>query len=299
MAEFDEIIKESGVAGNERRNSYSKEEYAAAKKEEREALFGARDRMMKEISDDPESFTEYLDIQSRFPKMSPNNIMLIMDQDSGATELRTFEEWAEMKTPVNKGEKAISLFSPGHEYTRDDGTTFFSTEIRKVFDISQTSSGQEALVTEPYSQKESIRSVINIMGYDVCLANDNSSPDLAWFDPERNVYLVSPGLKGNEIFSSLVYELAMEDKRGRVITEKDEFAAYCISYIASVRYGFETTQYDFSRVPEYFSEKSPEEIRDELTGIRNKSSDLIHSIRKEAERINEKQIGNIEKGTER
>ena len=58
----------------------SKEEFAAKKKAEREAVFKVIDDTAKDIVTDPDKFKAYLDTQSSLDRYSANNALLIHSQ---------------------------------------------------------------------------------------------------------------------------------------------------------------------------------------------------------------------------
>src|SRR3954454_5633250 len=61
---------------------------------------------------DSDSFRRYLDVQSRFHHYSPNNVALILSQNSSATRVAGFRAWQRMDRFVMKGEHGIKILVP-------------------------------------------------------------------------------------------------------------------------------------------------------------------------------------------
>ena len=90
-----------------------------------------------------EMWTQYLDVQSKFYRYSPNNVMLLLLQNENVTRVAGYKKWKELGRQVMAKESALRILAP-MTYKRDDGLEGEKTsEIRgfkmvPVFDISQT-----------------------------------------------------------------------------------------------------------------------------------------------------------------
>jgi hypothetical protein len=90
-----------------------------------------------------EKWTQYLDVQSRFYRYSPNNVMLILLQNPYATRVAGYRAWQALDHQVMAKESALRILAP-MTYKRDDAPEGENVrEIRgfklvPVFDISQT-----------------------------------------------------------------------------------------------------------------------------------------------------------------
>jgi hypothetical protein len=90
-----------------------------------------------------EKWTQYLDVQSKFYRYSPNNVMLILLQNPYATRVAGYRAWQALDHQVMAKESALRILAP-MTYKRDDSPEGESSrEIRgfklvPVFDISQT-----------------------------------------------------------------------------------------------------------------------------------------------------------------
>jgi len=90
-----------------------------------------------------ERWTQYLEVQSRFPRYSSNNVLLILAQRPDATRVAGYRAWQALGHQVLAKESALRIFAP-IKYRRDDVPDGeLAREIRgfklvPVFDVSQT-----------------------------------------------------------------------------------------------------------------------------------------------------------------
>ena len=99
----------------------------------RQAMFEAKSNKYEELTTDIDTIFHYFWMQAQLTKFSVNNVLLILHQRTGASDVRTFEDWAKEGLSVKKGEQAIRIFEPEK---REDGKTGF--KVASVFDITQT-----------------------------------------------------------------------------------------------------------------------------------------------------------------
>jgi hypothetical protein len=86
---------------------------------------------------------EYLDVQSRFYRYSPNNVMLILMQNPYATRVAGYRAWQALDHQVLAKESALRILAPMTYKRNDPPVGENAREIRgfklvPVFDISQT-----------------------------------------------------------------------------------------------------------------------------------------------------------------
>lgn len=69
--------------------------------------------------DDPTSWDAYLSVLARFPRMSPANLLLILDQHPHATWLSTHRGWqAQQRRTIDRG---IAVLAPSMRVKRENG----------------------------------------------------------------------------------------------------------------------------------------------------------------------------------
>ena len=169
--------KKSGTAA---RPQLSPEEYAAKKKAEKDAVYQLIDDTAVEIVRDPDKFRAYLDTQARMDRYSAANALLIYKQQPQATQLKDFRDWQEDGVKVNKGAKSLSILEPV-EYTKNDGSTGIAYNVKKVFDVAQTSGKKPAAPTLDRDPRKLVAIMLDTAPIDVSTVEGLPSPNMGAF----------------------------------------------------------------------------------------------------------------------
>lgn len=114
---------------------YSKEEYAAMKKAEREAVWMQVDARMGEVLADAPALQEFLNFMSQCRNSLPNQLLL-SGQNADITDARTFQQWKDAGRHIRTGEEGYTAIV-GQVY-ENNGRKASGYNIGKVFDITQT-----------------------------------------------------------------------------------------------------------------------------------------------------------------
>lgn len=114
---------------------YSKEEYAAMKKAEREAVWVQVDARMGEVLADASTLQGFLDFMSQCRNSLPNQLLL-SGQNADITDARTFQQWKDAGRHIRTGEEGYTAIV-GQVY-ENNGRKASGYNIGKVFDITQT-----------------------------------------------------------------------------------------------------------------------------------------------------------------
>ena len=114
---------------------YSKEEYAAMKKTEREAIWVQVDARMGEVLADAPALQEFLNFMSQCRNSLPNQLLL-SGQNADITDARTFQQWKDAGRHIRTGEEGYTAIV-GQVY-ENNGRKASGYNIGKVFDITQT-----------------------------------------------------------------------------------------------------------------------------------------------------------------
>lgn len=116
MNNYDDLFTAKGEKKESKtEHPFNKDEWAAKKQQERTEAFEMLDNATEEAVANPETFRDYLLIQSRFGKYSVSNALLISYQNNEATYLADFETWKEKGVFVQKGEH-IRILPESKEY---------------------------------------------------------------------------------------------------------------------------------------------------------------------------------------
>ena len=279
MNNYDDLFTANGEQKDSKtERPFNKEEWAAKKQQERTEAFEMLDNASVEAVANPETFRDYLLIQSRFGKYSVSNALLISYQNNEATYLADFETWKEKGVFVQKGERGITLLEPGNEFTREDGTTGFSINVKKVFDISQTNSERSYSRRTP-DERRVLKALISSSPCDIRMTNELDGNVCARYMPKDDAIYIRQGLDGEDIFRSLSQEIVIANfAKNGVAREDCVFTAYCATYMLCERNGFDTGDFDFEKVPEMFKDAEPKAIRGQLDKIRDSANELSQDM---------------------
>ncbi len=278
MDNFDNLLNVSAVPQGDDR----KAAFIAESRNNRSRCYELSEQMTKEIAADSGAFQTYLDVQSRFDRYTANNAILITAQKPDAQKLGDYGYWRDRGAFVKRPEQRspVLIMEPGRGYTREDGSMGTYYNAKKLYDISQTSFRDRQEKSRPeVDERLLIRAVVSNPPADIVPAGAEQMPEGkgALFSPEENCIYVRKGMGAEDIFRSLVPELALAgfaDGDKEYDRNEGAFHAYCVSYMLCKKYGFDTQGFDFSHAPEMFEGMEPQEVRGELA----KARDALYAI---------------------
>ena len=283
MPNFDDLFtapSESHEATAGQR-SFNKDEFKARKQAERDNVYGLIDSTTEEMKCSGELFQTFLDVQARFDRYSPTNAILIAKQLPGAMRLADFDTWKAENVRVNKGEKSIAILEPGKAYTKEDGTTGTSFNVKRVFDISQTNSAEKIVPTVTRDERLLLKSLITHAPCQMKIGNNMHERMNAIYSPKENTIYVRQGMDAPDIFRALSSELAhahMAKGDGEYKRTGNLNTVYCVSYVLCKRYGVPTDSFAFERMPEEYAKLDNKQFREELTKIRDVAGEISHEM---------------------
>ena len=261
----------------------SKEDWIAKKKAERDAAYALIDDAIKEITTSPENFKMYLDTQSRMDRYSASNALLIYKQLPEASQLKDFSGWAEEKVSIKKGAKSISIFEPS-EFTKSDGSTGISYNVKKMFDVTQTKNGKLSVApTENRNPKKLVAAMLDTSPVAFEAVDNLPFPDkAALYDNTRQKLYVKRDV-GNSTFlcQAVAEELShaqLSCDSNSYSREKNAFNAICVGYMLCSKFGVDTKAFAIDRIPDEWRNKEPKEIRSELSKIRTAMSEIYSRV---------------------
>lgn len=269
MSNYDDLLN-NVPAGEQANGQLSKEEYAAKKQAEREAIYELSDNAALEVSGDSKQFQQYLDIQSKFDRYSAVNTLLILAQNPEATRLGSFDYWKSQNGSIKSGETGISILEPGREYERDDGSIGVSYNIKKVFDISQVDTRKLKLTPTPnYTERQILGALISKYPMRI-IGVDELSGDRGAMTNSNGDILVRKGMEFSDTFRSVAYEMAgAELATDTELSPVQEFSAYSATYLLCKKYGADTQNFSFEDAPGVFNDMDAQEVKGELSQIRD------------------------------
>lgn len=259
---------------------FNKEEWAQKKKERRDEAFQTANNMVDSISQDSHQFQQYLDIQSHFHQYTVTNALLIMAQRPDATMIKDSEKWRENKAYIKKNEVGFTILEP-KPYQGEDGLEHVGYNPKSMFDVSQTTTRN--IPKEPhYDMRTLIKAITYHMPIKLTPVKEVENNLQAFYSPKDNTIYIQQNLDGDMIFKSLSKELAhvsMNKEDSTYNRENTSFIAYCTSYMLCKAYDVDTKDFNFDKVPAYFENKQPEEVKEILTTLKDVFSDSNDRMR--------------------
>lgn len=266
--------------GGYKRPQLSPEEYREKKQAEKDAVYALIDDTATSIVNDSNKFKAFLDTQARLDRYSAANALLIFSQYPQATQLKDFEDWDKEKISINKGAKSISILEPV-EYTKRDGTTGISYNVKKVFDVSQTKGKQTPAPTVNRDPQALVATMLDAAPVNVENTDELPHPKMgAYYDNSQQTLFVKRDI-GDSV--ALCQCVATELGHAQISINSDSysrkengFQALCVGYMLCKKYGVDTQNFSIDRIPEDWKNKEPKEVRAELSKMRQSLND-IHS----------------------
>lgn len=279
MNNFDDIFEGTVPAGQADQSSqpFDKDAWADRKKAERQSVYELADATAEAVSTDGGKFREYLDVQARFDRYSATNALLVLAQMPQATQIRDYDGWKDAGTSVKRHPKPISILEPGDEYQREDGSIGTYYNVKRVYDISQTTARAKPQPTVSMDDRLLLKALISRPPVPMQMADELPNNMGAYYDHDKQVIFVRRGMEASDIFRSVSKELAHAELaavNGDYNRQDAAFAAYSVSYLLCRKYGIDASSYDFSRLPDSFRESDAQGIRSALTEIRDTAGEI-------------------------
>ena len=263
---------------------FNKEEWAAAKQEQRKAAYELIDNTCSEMMADGDSFRQYLDVQGHFDRYSVNNAILVSAQMPEATQLKDYGSWKQSRAYVDKDAQKVTILEPGKEYEREDGSKAVGYNAKVVYDISQTSAKDRQQPQEAKTMRELVSAMIDASPVSFVPVDDLELP--AFYDSAQQTIFIKTGLNEEQLFVSMAKEVsaAVFDFKHKESRDASEFKSFCVAYMVSSRYGVDTKGFNFDKLPKEFEGMETQEFKGQLGSMRDVlgeiQSDMYKSLEK-------------------
>ena len=263
---------------------FNKEEWAAAKQEQRKAAYELIDNTCSEMMANGDSFRQYLDVQGHFDRYSVNNAILVSAQMPEATQLKDYGSWKQSRAYVDKDAQKVTILEPGKEYEREDGSKAVSYNAKIVYDISQTSAKDRQQPQEAKTMRELVSAMIDASPVSFVPVDDLELP--AFYDSAQQTIFIRTGLSEEQLFVSMAKEVsaAVFDCKHKESRDDSDFKSFCVAYMVSSRYGVDTKGFRFDKLPKEFAGMETQEFKGELGSMRDVlgeiQSDMYKSLEK-------------------
>lgn len=264
------------------RTNLSKEDFAEKKRAEKERVYNLIDDTVLDVMSSPEKFKAYLDTQSRMDRYSAVNALLIYSQLPKATQLKDFDDWSKDNVKIVKGAKSISILEPV-EYSKRDGTTGISYNVKRMFDVSQTNGRKTPAPSINRDPKEFITTMFDASPVEVQLVDELPYPNMgAFYNNEKQTLFVKKAVGDSVVVAQCVaQELAHAQLsiNSETYSRRDMgFQAVCIGYMICKKHGIDTQNFAIERIPDEYKNMNAKEVRAFLSKTRNAMSDIQTSI---------------------
>lgn len=186
---------------------YSKEEYAAMKKTEREAVWAQVDARMGEVLADASTLQEFLNFMSQSRNSLPNQLLL-SGQNADITDARTFQQWKDAGRHIRTGEEGYTAIV-GQVY-ENNGRKASGYNIGKVFDITQTR-GRPVPPPAEYQVDELIAASIESSPVPIQISDSLPDGIQAQYVPKNRTIYVRNGMDAGTTLCAIVRERAQAD----------------------------------------------------------------------------------------
>ena len=252
----------------------TKEEYAAKKQAEREELFTLSDETALDVTTDGGKFQALLDLQARLDRYSAVNSLLVFAQNPQASRLGDFDFWKEKNCSVRPGQTAIGILEP-QAYTKEDGSPGTGYNVKKVFDISQVDTRRLNFPPLPsHTERQILNALIKRAPMNISGADNLPDGLGAMITPEGDIF-VRKGMGFDDTFRAIVYEMAgYELATDPELSDTQAFCAYSAAYLLCKKYGVDTQAFHFEKVDSVFIGMDAQEIKGELSQIRDAAEDI-------------------------
>ncbi len=264
--------------------AFNKEEWAAAKQEQRKEAYELIDTTCGHMMTDGGAFQQYLDVQGHFDRYSVNNAILVSAQMPEATQLKDYGSWKQSRVYVDKDAQKVTILEPGKEYQRDDGSKAVGYNAKVVYDVSQTSAKDRQQPQEQKTMRELVSAMIDASPVSFVPVDDLELP--AFYDSSQQTIFIKTGLSEEQLFVSMAKEVsaAVFDFKHKESRDDSDFKSFCVAYMVSSRYGVDTKGFRFDKLPKEFEGMETQEFKGELGSMRDVlgeiQSDMYKSLEK-------------------
>lgn len=261
------------------------EEWKAQKTAEREDLNTMSDQIIVAVTQEPDAYLHYLDVQSDNPRYSASNVLLAIMQNPETSVFNSLKVWNDMGRSVAKDESGMKI-RVSDTYVKD-GQEYHGYKIGRVFDISQTTGTgrvpKTSLQENTPQMDNALRQLLDTSPVKVT-TNTMSNMD-AYYDPRSQEITVSTNLSDAQTFSALAREIvhASIHNHGKYPYYEREASALdadSVSYMLCRSYGIPCKQPDASGIAAMFGDLEPQDRRGILDSLQQIYRKLQGSVQR-------------------
>ena len=222
------------------------------KQTDRQQVYDMADDTTMAVSTNGEYFRDYLDVQARFPRYSVTNAMLILAQNPEATLLKDFDAWKDAGLSIRKGAEGVSILEASDAYVRGNGSVGKHYNVKRVFDISQTTTPPRAYAPAKVDDRALLKALAKSSPVPIRPVDELAAKGGAVYDPGQKVIFMRKGMDAPTIFIAVSKEIAHAEiarSQDNYDRSKASFAAYCASYTLCQRNHIPVDGFNFTAAP--------------------------------------------------
>ncbi len=281
---IDEII-----SNNASNKSYDKEAYKLKKKEQKDKAYKIIDEALEELKNNPSFFKKYMDVQSRFDMYTPRNALLITKQMPEAKQLKTRNDWRELKVSFKTLKpKTMIIIEPGETYINKNGEEITPINAKEVIDISETNSKPNI---KSYDKKFILQALLHECPVTIKAVDSLENNKVCEWNKEDNVLYICRNDDADLIIKSVATELAkvgFVENNHDIDIDIDNEKADCVSYMICKKYGIDASINSIDNLCSKYSNMENPDIANDLTSmkevlldINNRMSNYLDEKRRE------------------
>ena len=184
------------------------------------------------------------------------------------------------------------ILEPGEEFQREDGSMGVNYNVKRVFDISQTSSKVKPVQVH-HDMRLLLKALLNSAPCEVEISTNIPSDAGALFNTNDQKIYVRQGMEGHDIFRYLTQALTQAQlAKGDADSRRGaSFTAFCTAYTLCKRYGVDTQSFNFKVAPGAIREMDAQGIRGELAKVRDCANQISMDMSKILEKSQKERSG--------
>lgn len=255
-----------------------------------------------------DAYKAYLKCMSKFHNYSLNNTLLIALQRPDASLVCGYQAWKkDHGRQVRKGEKGIKIIAPCKykvelEEKDDDGNQkiaeYTGFKVATVFDVAQTE-GKELPtigVNELSGDVGDYRKLFNALT-EICpvpiYSEDIQNGAKGYYSDADRKIVIKSDMSQLQTIKTMIHEMAHEklhakehlDPNHPVDRRTKEVEAESIAYTLCQHYSLDSSDYSFSYIAGYSSDKDIKELKASLERIRSAADEMITDIDKALDKL--------------
>ena len=267
------------------------EAFKEQKAAERQELSNMTNDAISNITQEPEAYLHYLDVQADNPGFSASNVLLAMKQYPDVSVFNSVRGWNAQGRSVIGGETGIKV-RVSDPYIKD-GRTHRGYKVGRVFDVSQTTGNRAMSKTTLAENTPQMQLALRALLYKspvpvtpVSVSPFKDGAFDAYYDSQKQAISVSELLTDSQTFAALAREIfrARVHDHGRYAgysREETELDATSAGYMLCRSFGVPCEKPDATKLGVLYEGMEPQDARSILDSIQSIFREMQGAVQKE------------------